>query len=400
MAPRVGIEPTTNGLTVRRSTAELPGNTWKRAKGADCGGVSPTRQGIRRLQGYGSGGVCGLGRRRARENVRWRRFRRARFGASPWGRYSRRTVTNHPAALPHWPGRPTIRTSPMPAAVVNAFSIDVEDYFQVAALAPAVPRESWPTREYRVERNTDVILNLLAERGIHGTFFILGWCAERSPTLIRRIAAAGHEVACHGFSHKLIYEQSREEFEQEARRSKHFLEDTIGAAVTGYRAASFSITKQSLWALDTLIELGFEYDSSVFPIHHDRYGIPGASDDLGPISAPSGRTIVEFPMSAAKFFGVRVPVSGGGYFRLLPYSVTRSGLRQINEQHNRPFTFYLHPWEVDPGQPRVKVGAFSRFRHYNNLDQTEPRLRRLLGEFQFSMMRDVLESRGLLKKAA
>jgi polysaccharide deacetylase family protein (PEP-CTERM system associated) len=283
-------------------------------------------------------------------------------------------------------------------SVVNAFSIDVEDYFQVAALAPAVPRESWPTREYRVERNTDVILNLLAERAIRGTFFVLGWCAERSPGLVKKIAAAGHEVACHGFSHKLIYEQTQEEFRDEARRSKHFLEDTIGAPVTGYRAASFSITKQSLWALDTLIDLGFEYDSSVFPIRHDRYGIPGASRDIGPISAPSGRTIVEFPMSAASFGGVRVPVSGGGYFRLLPYMMTRAGLKQINERAGQPFTFYLHPWEVDPTQPRLKVKAFSRFRHYNNLHKCEGRLRRLLGEFQFSTMRDVLESRGMLKK--
>ena len=284
--------------------------------------------------------------------------------------------------------------------VVNAFSIDVEDYFQVAALAPAIPRESWPTREYRVERNTDVILNLLAERQVRGTFFVLGWCAEKSPALVKKIAAAGHEVACHGYSHQLIYTQTPEVFRDEARRSKHFLEDTIGAAVTGYRAASFSITAQSLWALDTLIDLGFDYDSSVFPIRHDRYGIPGASRDVGPIEAPSGRTIVEFPMSAASFAGVRVPVSGGGYFRLLPYAMTRAGLKQINERTGQPFTFYLHPWEVDPGQPRVKVKAFSRFRHYNNLHKCEGRLRRLLGEFSFSTMRDVLESRGMLKKSA
>ena len=283
------------------------------------------------------------------------------------------------------------------AQVVNAFSIDVEDYFQVAALAPVVPRESWSTREYRVERNTDVILNLLAERGIRGTFFILGWCAERSPGLVRRIASQGHEIACHGFSHQLIYTQTEAEFREEARRAKQFLEDTIGAPVTGYRAASFSITKQSLWALDALIDLGFEYDSSVFPIRHDRYGIPGASRDIGPIAAPSGRTIVEFPMSAASFGGVRVPVSGGGYFRLLPYAVTRAGLRQINERTGQPFTFYLHPWEVDPAQPRLKVGLLSRFRHYNNLHKCEARLRRLLGEFSFSTMRDVLETRGLLK---
>lgn len=284
------------------------------------------------------------------------------------------------------------------SAVVNAFSIDVEDYFQVAALAPVVPRDSWSTWEYRAERNTEVILNLLAERGTRGTFFILGWCAERSPALVKRIAAAGHEIACHGYSHQLIYTQTEQVFREETRRSKQFLEDTIGTAVTGYRAASFSITRQSLWALDVLIDAGFEYDSSVFPIRHDRYGIPGAARDPGVITAPSGRTLVEFPMSAASFFGVRVPVSGGGYFRLLPYAVTRAGLKQINEQTGQPFTFYLHPWEVDPGQPRLKASALSRFRHYNNLHKTEPRLRKLLREFSFSTMRDVLESRGLLEK--
>jgi polysaccharide deacetylase family protein (PEP-CTERM system associated) len=280
--------------------------------------------------------------------------------------------------------------------VLNAFSIDVEDYFQVAALAPAVPVDSWAAREYRVERNTEVILNLLAEKGIHGTFFILGWCAEKSPHLVKRIAAAGHEVACHGYSHQLIYNQTPEVFREETLRSKRFLEDTIGAAVTGYRAASFSITRDSLWALDTLIDAGFEYDSSVFPIRHDRYGIPGASPELGKIAAPSKRTLVEFPMSAATFGGVQVPVSGGGYFRILPYWVTRTGLRQINEKAGRPFTFYLHPWEVDPGQPRVKVKAFSRFRHYTNLHVCEQRLRQVLSDFRFGTMREVLEGKGLL----
>jgi polysaccharide deacetylase family protein (PEP-CTERM system associated) len=286
------------------------------------------------------------------------------------------------------------------APILNAFSLDVEDYFQVAALAPAAPPDTWPKWEYRVERNTECILGLLAERNIRGTFFVLGWCAERSPQLVKRIAAAGHEVACHGYSHQLIYSQTETVFREETRRSKQFLEDTIGARVTGYRAASFSITKQSLWALDALIDLGFEYDSSVFPIHHDRYGIPGAKREPGNISAPSGRTIVEFPMSAASFGGVRVPVSGGGYFRLLPYFMTRAGLRQINEHTGQPFTFYLHPWEVDPGQPRLKVKWFSRFRHYNNLHKCEGRLRKLLGEFSFSTMRDVLEKRGLLSKTA
>lgn len=281
--------------------------------------------------------------------------------------------------------------------LLNAFSVDVEDYFQVAALASAIAREAWSTWEYRVEANTDVILQLCDEKKVRGTFFILGWVAEKSPHLVKRIAAAGHEIACHGFSHQLIYTQTQEVFREETLRAKHFLEDVISKPVTGYRAASFSITRQSLWALDVLIDAGFEYDSSVFPIHHDRYGIPGASPEPGQIAAPSKRTLVEFPMSAAKFFGVHVPVSGGGYFRILPYWVTRAGLKQINEKAGRPFTFYLHPWEVDPEQPRVKVGALSRFRHYTNLHRCEARLRRVLGDFRFGTMRQVLEQRGLLQ---
>lgn len=280
--------------------------------------------------------------------------------------------------------------------LANAFSVDVEEYFQVAALAPAIPRESWASRESRVERNTGVILDLLAEREVHGTFFVLGWIAERHPALVKRIAAAGHEIASHGYSHQLIYTQSREEFRAETVRSKHLLEDLAGAPVIGYRAASFSITRRSLWALDVLAELGFRYDSSIFPIRHDRYGIPDAPAEPGKLTTPSGATLVEFPMSAATFLGVKVPVSGGGYFRLLPYAVTRRGLRQINEARGRPFTFYLHPWEVDPGQPRIQVGWLSRFRHYTNLDRCEPRLRRLLAEFRFAPMREVLAARGLL----
>ncbi len=280
--------------------------------------------------------------------------------------------------------------------LTNAFTLDVEDYFQVAALAPSVPRDTWPQRESRVERNTAVVLDLLAERGIRGTFFVLGWIAQRHPALVKRIAAAGHEVASHGYSHQLIYRQTPQEFLEETVTSKRLLEDLISAPVIGYRAASFSITRDSLWALDTLIDLGFQYDSSVFPIRHDRYGIPGAAREPGPLAAPSGRTLIEFPMSAASFMGVRVPVSGGGYFRLLPYWVTRSGLRQINRKHGQPFTFYLHPWEVDPGQPRIQASLLSRLRHYTNLHRCEPRLRRLLGKFSFAPMRDVLRARNLL----
>jgi polysaccharide deacetylase family protein (PEP-CTERM system associated) len=278
----------------------------------------------------------------------------------------------------------------------NAFTVDVEDYFHVAALSSAISKDSWATREYRVESNTERLLALLAERGVHGTFFILGWVAERSPALVRRIAGSGHEIACHGFSHRLVYEQSPQEFRAETVRAKQALEDLIGQSVIGYRAASFSVTRASLWALDVLIDLGFRYDSSIFPIRHDRYGLPDARPEPNVLSAPSGRTLVEFPMSAASFFGLQVPVSGGGYFRILPYWLTRAGLRQINEQRGHPFTFYLHPWEVDPGQPRIRVGAFSRFRHYTNLRRCEARLRRVLAEFTFTTMRTSLTAQGLL----
>ena len=277
---------------------------------------------------------------------------------------------------------------------LNAFTVDVEDYFHVAALAAAVPRESWSSRECRVEQNMERLLALLAERGVTGTFFVLGWVAERYPRLVQRIAAAGHEVACHGYSHQLIYEQTPEVFRDETARAKHLLEDALGAPVHGYRAASFSVIRKTLWALDTLIDLGFHYDSSIFPIRHDRYGIPDASLDPGRFTAPSGRELVEFPMVPASVFGLKVPVCGGGYFRIFPYWLTRAGLRQINRR-GRAFPFYLHPWEIDPGQPRIRVGALSRFRHYTNLHRCEARLHRVLTEFPFAPMREVLRLRGL-----
>lgn len=284
----------------------------------------------------------------------------------------------------------------MSAVVANAMSIDVEDYFQVAALAPSIDRSSWSSREYRAEANTDRALELLARHEVKATFFVLGWIAEKSPGLVRRIVAAGHEVASHGQSHRDVYSQSPAEFAEETRRSKETLETISGQAVLGYRAASFSITSRSLWALDTLIELGFQYDSSVFPIVHDRYGIPGAEPHPGRLTAPSGGSIVEFPMSTASWLGRRWPVSGGGYFRILPYWLTTRGMRQVNQDQHQPFVFYMHPWEMDPEQPRVKVGLRSRLRHYTNLQLFEQRLDRLLGEFRFTTMREVLTTVGLL----
>lgn len=280
--------------------------------------------------------------------------------------------------------------------VPNALTVDVEDYFHVSALAPSIDRGSWGSRESRVVANTHRLLNLFGQFGVRGTFFVLGWVAERHPQLVKDIAAAGHEVACHGFSHRLVYEQSPEEFREETLRSKRLLEDAIGVAVLGYRAASYSIVRRSLWALDILAEAGFAYDSSIFPVHHDRYGIPDAERNPHRMATPGGRSIVEWPLAAASVLGFRLPVAGGGYFRLLPYALSRWGLASINRRDQRPFIFYLHPWEIDPGQPRVRVNWLSSFRHYTNLEKCEARLRRLLGEFRFGTARDSLSQLGLL----
>ncbi|MGH8262947.1 MAG: XrtA system polysaccharide deacetylase [Steroidobacterales bacterium] len=288
--------------------------------------------------------------------------------------------------------------APDGASTVNAFTIDVEDYFQVAALKPAVSRDSWSSRELRVERNTERMLEMLAAHRTSATFFVLGWVAERVPALVKKIHGAGHEIACHGYSHELVYTQTQVEFVEETRRAKHCLEDLIGGPVLGYRAASFSVTRQSMWALDVLIDLGFHYDSSIFPIRHDRYGVPGAAPRPGMVEAPSKRSIVEFPLSTAEFLGLRLPVCGGGYFRIFPYWFSRAALRSINRARE-PFGFYVHPWEIDPEQPRLSVGLLSRFRHYTNLKRCERRLQRLLAEFRFAPMRDVLGARGLLSAA-
>lgn len=278
----------------------------------------------------------------------------------------------------------------------NAMTIDVEDYFHVAALSSVIKRDDWSSMEYRCEQNTRCLLELFAEFDIKATFFVLGWVAQRSPALVRALHEAGHEVACHGMSHELIYRQTPDVFARETRDSKALLEDIVGAPVHGYRAASWSITRQSLWALDIVHELGFEYDSSIFPVHHDVYGIPGAPRRPGVIDTPSGGRLVEFPPSTTRILGLRVPVAGGGYFRLLPYWLTRHGLRKINRDERQAFIFYLHPWEVDPDQPRIEAGWLSRFRHYTNLRRTQQRLRRLVGEFQFTTVRNVLADTGLL----
>jgi polysaccharide deacetylase family protein (PEP-CTERM system associated) len=281
-------------------------------------------------------------------------------------------------------------------SVANALTVDVEDYFHVSALAPRIHRDSWGSRESRVEANTHRLLAIFEQFDVRGTFFVLGWVAERYPQMVRDIAARGHEIACHGFSHRLVYEQPPEEFREETLRAKNLLEDITGSAVLGYRAASYSIVRESLWALDILVELGFVYDSSIFPVHHDRYGIPDAERVPHRMSTPKGAPIVEWPLATARILGFRLPVAGGGYFRLLPYWLSRWGLTSINRSELQPFIFYLHPWEIDPAQPRVAASLLSRFRHYTNLGKCEARLKRLLGDFQFGTVRNGLEKLGLL----
>lgn len=268
--------------------------------------------------------------------------------------------------------------------LTNAFSIDVEDYFHVEALASAVDRRQWDGLEYRAETNTRRVLEVLAEENVRATFFILGWVARRSPGLVRDIHAAGHEVACHGLSHQRVYTQSPEVFAAETREAKEILEDAIGAPVKGYRAATYSVTKDSMWALPILEELGFSYDSSIFPIRHDLYGIPDAPRFP---YRPGPGPLVEVPITTVEFLGHRLPAGGGGYFRLLPYAVFRAALRRVNERDGMPAVFYCHPWEIDPAQPRVRgLPLKSRFRHYTNLHVMESRLRRLLRDFRWGRM--------------
>ncbi len=279
--------------------------------------------------------------------------------------------------------------------IQNALTVDVEDYFQVSAFADSIAQHEWDNQALRVERNTHKLLDLFDDYQIQATFFVLGWVADRARALILEIAQRGHEVACHGYSHQLIYNQSPEVFREETIRAKDLLEDIVQRPVRGYRAASYSITRRSLWALDILFEAGFEYDSSIFPVRHDRYGIPDSPEFPYILDTPNGHKLIEFPLSTAKVMGYRLPVAGGGYFRLYPYWLSHAGLKQIN-RGQKPFIFYLHPWEVDPEQPRISASWFSRFRHYNNLDKCETRLRKLASDFQFTTVERVLHNQGLL----
>ena len=264
--------------------------------------------------------------------------------------------------------------------ICNALSVDVEDYFQVSALAPHIARSEWDRIPCRVERNVETLLGLLAESGSQATFFTLGWIAERYPALVRRIVAAGHELASHGYSHRRATDQSRSEFLEDIRSAKDLLQDLSGVEVKGYRAPSFSVGSGNLWAFDCIAEAGYRYSSSVYPIRHDHYGMP----DAPRFPYRPRDNLLEIPVTTARLLNRNVPAGGGGYFRLMPYALSRSLIRRVNRAEHRAAVFYLHPWELDPGQPRVAGTSLkTRLRHYLNLHRTQSRLRRLLGDFKW-----------------
>jgi len=300
------------------------------------------------------------------------------------------TLTMRQAASVTGPGEaaavPEVgQTAAVASAAFGAMTVDVEDYFQVAAFAGRVRREDWDSYPCRVERNVDRILHLFADSGVSATFFTLGWIAERYPKVVRRIVDEGHELASHGYEHVKIHSQTPEDFRQDIRKTKAILEGIGGQKVRGYRAASFSIDQRSLWAFDVLGEEGYAYSSSVYPIKHDHYGMPEASRfAFRPCEA---NDLIEVPISTLNLFNRNFPSGGGGYFRLLPYAVSRWSLRRIREKDGQPAVFYFHPWELDPAQPRFADAPFrSRFRHYVNLDKMEQRLRTVLRDFCWDRM--------------
>ena len=279
-----------------------------------------------------------------------------------------------------------------PVVLRNALTIDVEDYFQVSAFAPHIARADWHRLECRVEANIERILLLLESRRIHATFFTLGWIAERYPAMLRRVAGAGHEVASHGYAHLRASDQSAAQFADDVRRSKTILEQLTGLPVHGYRAPSFSISAANLWAFEVLQEAGYRYSSSIYPIRHDHYGMPDAPRFAWRPQGPHG--VLELPVSTVRLRGRNLPAGGGGYFRLMPYALSRWLLRRINSRDGQAGIFYFHPWELDPGQPRPPgLSAKTRFRHYLNLGRMEARLARLTRDFTWDRMdRIFLES--------
>jgi polysaccharide deacetylase family protein (PEP-CTERM system associated) len=267
--------------------------------------------------------------------------------------------------------------------ISNALTVDVEDYFQVSAFSPYIARAEWDRMPCRVERNIDTVLALLAESGSQATFFTLGWIAERYPGLVRRIVACGHEVASHGYAHQRATDQAPAEFLEDIRAAKSLLENLAGVEVKGYRAPSFSVGPGNPWAFDCITDAGYRYSSSVYPIRHDHYGVPHAPR----FPYRPRERLLEIPVTTARFLKMNLPAGGGGYFRLMPYAVSSALIRRVNKTEGRAAVFYFHPWELDPGQPRVTTANVkSRMRHYLNLDRMESRLRRLLRDFTWRRM--------------
>jgi len=269
----------------------------------------------------------------------------------------------------------------------NCLSFDIEEHFQVSAFESPMRRRHWGQFESRVEENTDKLLRLLADNGMQATFFVLGWVAERYPSLVRRIASGGHEIASHGYGHELITSQTPAAFREDIRSAKCILENILSGPVLGYRAPSFSITLDTMWATQILVEEGYGYDSSIFPVLHDRYGVPSANPEVHQLLTVAG-PLWEVPPSTVKCLGIRLPVAGGGYFRLYPYVVLRALLKKL-EGRGSSLVMYMHPWEFDPDQPKMEGSLLSRLRHYVNLDKTESKMRALLQDFSFAPIRQV-----------
>ncbi len=274
--------------------------------------------------------------------------------------------------------------------LTNAISVDVEDYFHTEAMSQAVPRGDWEGMPSRVERNTGLVLDCFARRGVKATFFFLGWVAERFPALVRRAVAEGHEVACHSYWHCAVFRLSPDEFREDTLRAKSIIEHHAQEPVVGYRAPSFSITPQAAWAFDILGEMGFLYDSSVHPIRHDFYSNHSA-ERVPNIISPGG--LVEFPIATWRVWNVNVPVGGGAYLRVFPYAITKRGISAMNKSEGIPAVTYFHPWEIDPEQPRLRVSRKSRLRQYTNLSRMMAKLERLLTDFRFTSIQRTFDSR-------
>ena len=273
----------------------------------------------------------------------------------------------------------------VPGAVTNAMTVDVEDYFQVSAFENRVRRKDWDSYPLRVGRNVETILKLFADYHVHATFFVLGWVAERQPEIVKRIAAAGHEIASHGYGHQRVNFRSPDQFRTDVGRARKLLEDISGLSVRGYRAPSFSINGDTPWAFEILAEEGYAYSSSIYPIRHDLYGMPEAP--RFPFRPLHGHALMEIPITTFVLGGLNLPCGGGGYFRLLPRNVCHWGIQRVNERERKPAVFYFHPWEIDPDQPRIDgASAKARFRHYSNLKHMRRKLEKTLSRFSWDRM--------------